>query len=362
MEFVAFLGKKEKATSAATVALIRNSVKKFLDVNKVQGIDWDYINDCIPEKKRFGEDRAPTSDEIRRLVNAAELRIKCLILFLCSSGARIGALQYLQWRDVSEVEHNGMKFAKVTIYRGEPEQYMTLITPEAYDHLLEYKNQREGMGERVVPQSPLFVTASDVDNFRPEKVRGVTAQTMKNLLARLMKQVNIRPVIHEGKNSRRFEFKQAHGFRKFFKTRMEMSGVKPIITEMLMGHTLGVSSSYMKPTEKEMVEEYSKGIGELTIIKGRETVTPDTMLATFNRQFLINSGYSDAEVDGMGDLSQLTPQRMQELIRAKQMQNLGLNGNHQKIVGMADVEGWVTQGWDFVTSLPDGKAVVKLPA
>jgi len=359
--FVAFLDKKEKETSASTVALIRNGVKKFLDVNKAEGIDWNYIDDCIPEKKRYGEDRAPTSEEIRRLVNAAELRMKCLILLLCSSGARIGALPYLQWRDIKHLEFNGRTLASVTIYRGELEQYDTFMTPEAYEHLLEYKSQREGMGERITPQSPVFVTASNIDDYRPEKVRGVATQTMKNLLARLMKQVGGRTVIHEGRASRRFEFKQAHGFRKFFKTRMEMSGVKPIITEMLMGHGVGVSNSYMKPTARELVEEYSKAIDELTIIKGKETVTQDMMVATFNRQFLVNSGYSVEEVNGMGDLSKLTQQQVQELIRQRQMQSLGLSGNHQKVVGMGEVEGWVTQGWDFVTSLPDGKAVVRLP-
>ncbi len=53
---------------------------------------------------------------------------------------------------------------------------------------------------------------------------------------------------------------------------------------------------------------------------------------------------------------------MQELIREKQMKALGLNGNHQKIVAMSELEGWVTQGWDFVTVLPDNKAMVRLPS
>ena len=46
---------------------------------------------------------------------------------------------------------------------------------------------------------------------------------------------------------------------------MELSGAKPIITEMLMGHTIGVANSYMKPTLEEMVSEYVKAIPNLTI-------------------------------------------------------------------------------------------------
>ena len=359
--FIAFMDKKVRETSPSTAALIRNSTKKFLDVNGVTGIDWPHIDDCIPEKKRYGEDRAPTSDEIRTLVNAADLRMKCIILFLCSSGARIGAIETLKWRDIAEVEVEGLRFAKLTIYRGEREQYDTFITPEAYEQLQEYKQYRENIGEQVTSQSFVFVTASNVDNFKPDRVRALRTDSVKALLARLQKQLGLREVLSEGRNAKRFGFKQGHGFRKFFKTRTEVAGLNRLAIEMMMGHNIGVQASYNKPTESDLAREYSKAISELTIVKGRQEVTKDSVIATFNRQFLVNSGYSEAEVDGMGDLSQLTPQRVQELIRAKQMQSLGLNGNHQKIVGMPEVESWVTQGWDFVTPLPDGKAIVRLP-
>jgi hypothetical protein len=48
---------------------------------------------------------------------------------------------------------------------------------------------------------------------------------------------------------------------------MELSGVKPIMTEMLMGHSLGVSGSYMKPIQAEMPDEYSKAIDNLSILQ-----------------------------------------------------------------------------------------------
>lgn len=50
--FLAFLGEKERDTSPATIWLVRNSVKKFLDVNGVAGIDWTSINDRKTEFKR----------------------------------------------------------------------------------------------------------------------------------------------------------------------------------------------------------------------------------------------------------------------------------------------------------------------
>jgi integrase len=56
---------------------------------------------------------------------------------------------------------------------------------------------------------------------------------------------------------RRHEF-SVHGFRKYFKTKAEQSGMKPINVEILMGHSVGISDSYYRPTEAEIVQDYLK--------------------------------------------------------------------------------------------------------
>jgi hypothetical protein len=58
-----------------------------------------------------------------------------------------------------------------------------------------------------------------------------------------------------------------HGFRKYFKTRAEQSGMKPINVEILMGHSVGISDSYYKPTETELLEDYLKSVDALTVSK-----------------------------------------------------------------------------------------------
>lgn len=52
--------------------------------------------------------------------------------------------------------------------------------------------------------------------------------------------------------------------------------MKSIYVELLMGHSTGVSDSYMKPVYQDMVQEYSKAIPALTILS-REEVTKDDM-------------------------------------------------------------------------------------
>ena len=42
--------------------------------------------------------------------------------------------------------------------------------------------------------------------------------------------------------------------------------MKPINVETMMGHSTGISDSYYRPTENELLEDYLKVIDHLTII------------------------------------------------------------------------------------------------
>ena len=56
-----------------------------------------------------------------------------------------------------------------------------------------------------------------------------------------------------------------HGFRKAFKTICENAGLRSINIELLLGHNIGVSGSYYKPTEKEVLQDYLNAVDLLTI-------------------------------------------------------------------------------------------------
>jgi hypothetical protein len=57
--------------------------------------------------------------------------------------------------------------------------------------------------------------------------------------------------------------------RKFFKTRAEQV-MKPINVESLMGHSVGISDSYYRPTEKELLEDHLKAVPLLTVSEAEE--------------------------------------------------------------------------------------------
>ena len=89
---------------------------------------------------------------------------------------------------------------------------------------------------------------------------------------------------------RRHEFQTDHGFRKWFKTRCEIAGMKPINIEKLMNHSTGISDSYYRATEQELLEDYLKAIDMLSIDDDKLTLQmPCCTIHLFLRYFIYPS-------------------------------------------------------------------------
>jgi hypothetical protein len=101
---------------------------------------------------------------------------------------------------------------------------------------------------------PIVNWKGEASNPEPLKHSGV-----KRLIERVLWRYGFRT-----EKKRRHEFAIDHGFRKFFKTRAEQV-MKPINVEWLMGHSTGISDSYYRPTENELLEDYLKAVPLLTV-------------------------------------------------------------------------------------------------
>jgi len=115
------------------------------------------IRRVLPRARRYALDRVPTSDELREILDAADFRGKALTLIFTSSGIREGAIPYLHVYDYSHVKKEGRLIAgRLQTYSGDPESYVTFITPEACVALDKYLDFRRQHGEEILPSSPLF--------------------------------------------------------------------------------------------------------------------------------------------------------------------------------------------------------------
>ena len=248
--------------SGSTIRQLRDALKHFYEMNDFEnGVNWAKIVKMMPRSRKVGSDRAPTVEEVRKMVDGGDLRMRCIILLMCSSGVRVGAFDSLTWGDVEPIEREGkVAAARLTVYRGEPEEYQAFVTPECYQSLVEYRRRREAIGEAVAGGSPLIRDNWDRNPYRerrkqdPKVAVRLSSKAIRNEVGGLLEEVGLRS--KGGKH----EFKQVHGFRKFFKTQVERT-MKTIDVEKLLGH----AENYYKPPQEYLLEEYLKAVPLLTV-------------------------------------------------------------------------------------------------
>ena len=248
----------KKEITAGTIKNRYQAIRLFCDMSDIQ-IFWKKISKALPKVRKYAEDRSPALDEIRKLIEYPDRRIKAVVYTMASSGIRVGAWDYLQWKHVVPVEKEGkIVAAKIIVYAGEDEEYFSFITLEAYRELEKWIEYRIQSGEDITDNSWLM---RNIWNTKKGYTRGLVgaplklkSEGVKRLIDDALWTQGIRKRLTEGK--KRHEFQVDHGFRKWFKTRCEMSGMRPINIEVLMNHSTGISDSYYRATENELLEDY----------------------------------------------------------------------------------------------------------
>lgn len=66
---------------------------------------------------------------------------------MASSGIRLGAWDFLLWEHVTPITRDGrLVAAKIVVYAGDQEQYLSFLTPEAFSELQKWMNFRNNSG------------------------------------------------------------------------------------------------------------------------------------------------------------------------------------------------------------------------
>lgn len=226
---------------------------------------------------------------------------------------------------------------------------MTFITPEAYKRLEQYIELRRSHGEKITKDSPLVRDTwqftrnlHEGDISKPKRLR---ATGVKRLFEDMLWKFGLRK-----EKKKRHEF-SIHSIRKFFKTRAEQV-MKPINVETLMGHSTGISDSYYRPTEKELLEDYLKAAPLLTISEAEEV----------RRESQLSRQQLEERLKQLEDLvSRLVAEKGQQVLSQGQSRNEGTSNSNpsKKVVKAEEVEKYIEQGWEPMMALPDGRIVMK---
>lgn len=270
----------KREISAGTLRNYLQPIKTFYDsyMEILPPINWKRIIKSMPRARTFSNDRIPIVQEIRKLCEYPDRRIKPIIYTMCSSGIRVGAWEFLRWKHVIPIFDDKIPgkviAAKLIVYAGEPEEYETFCTPEAYHSLKDWMDFRGRFGEHITGDSWVMRQLFRVADLKPRKSpRGghytyaeegqqLKSTALNRLLLRAWQEQGLRESLEGG--NRRHEFKTAHSTRKYFKTRAEAK-MQKLNVEVLMGHSVGLNSNYYRPTPQELLEDYERAIPSLTI-------------------------------------------------------------------------------------------------
>ncbi|MDA4125143.1 MAG: hypothetical protein OK438_06835 [Thaumarchaeota archaeon] len=252
--------------SASTVSIYTKPLKLFCVMNDIP-VNWAKLSRKMPKGLHAADDRPPTLDEVRKILQYPDRRIKPIVLTMLSSGIRIGSWDHIRWGHIEKIERGGeLLAARVKAYNTKAGRwYKTFITPEAFRSVEEYIEYRQGMGEPMTKDSPVVRDLLDTDrggSGKALKPVPLSARIVKRIVERAISSAGLRGKLPAGQ--RRHEFKATHGFRKYFDTAAERH-MKTLHVEQLLDHDTGLKESYNRPTEDDLLNDYLKAVPELTI-------------------------------------------------------------------------------------------------
>lgn len=228
-------------------------IRHFCIMNSIV-LNWNIIYKMFPQKIKTQDLRSWTTHEIKVILgNTGNIRDKALILFLASTGARIGVFDHSL--SIAHMKKMPKKCNAVLLYAGDIEQYWAFLTPQASKVLNAYHNYRKQNGEIFGNNTPIFA------------VKGVTPRPLGWSGARsaIYRTVSKSDIIRNKQNSR-YDVQIDHGFRKRFNTILKLdNSVNYNIAEKLMGHKNGLDGVYLTPTLDELFAEFSKVMHKIKI-------------------------------------------------------------------------------------------------
>ena len=225
-------------------------LKRFLRFCGIR-FDWDFVRARVnlPRRRIVKMDRAPTINEVRRMVLAARSRrLRLLIWFLAVTGLRIGEAFSLK-RENLFLDQEPPYVIVVTEKTGKVREIP--LTREISEELRKWLKDHDS--------TYLFPNYSD-----PSK-----PLTFQNVWQDFL-DLTLRLGINRRDPSNRGWMIHIHSLRKFYKTRLEEAGVNPLVIEMWMGHDLKVPGAYFRPTRKMILEEWRKAEKALTLFSDEE--------------------------------------------------------------------------------------------
>jgi hypothetical protein len=232
-------------------------------------------------------------------------------------------------------------------------RYFSFVGGEAADFLKAYLEERLREGERL------------------DEATDVIAPTWSKKA--FLTSINVGDAIRKAIRTAGFP-SRPYVLRAYFDTQLLLAESRGKMTHAYrafhMGHVGDIEARYTTnkgrlPPDliEDMRDAYRRS---LTFLETTKPADHEAELkASFRRQMLLVAGLSEKEIGKM-DVETMTDAELQQIVREKLVgaptpngDGHG-NGGKQKVVPLTAVEAYLEQGWEWVTQLPDDRAVVRL--
>jgi len=229
-----------------TVSNHVKGVKALFSVNRLK-LELPYSL----SKRTVYSDRAPTPEEIQKLIDIADLRLKVIISMLALGGFRVGTLVKLQYRhikrDLEKLVTPIHIHVEAEITKGKYHDYDTFLGQEAADYLRAYLEiRRNGTKTSKIPPENIHTETPLIRNEQSKHPLPLTPAAIHKLVHDLYVKAGL---VQNKPYGRRYDLRP-HSIRKFFRTQLAALGVDRDYIEYMMGHTVSTYHDIqMKGTE-----------------------------------------------------------------------------------------------------------------
>ena len=235
-----------------TIKTYAGAVKVFLQDKKIKVPEesWNKIRrrGYLPKRvKAQTQDKKPSKIQLRRILNYGDIKLKALILFLVSSGARIGETLQLNREDFNLEADPPRVHIRGEHTKGGVGERTVYFSYEARDAIKDWLAIKNSMGKR------------DGTTYKDEKVFSFTHTTAKYMWNMACDKAGLGT--KDKRTGRRIY--HLHTLRKFFRTKI---GLDLDITHALMGHTEYLDDAYLRLEEEgEIAEAYLEAMPNVSV-------------------------------------------------------------------------------------------------
>ena len=360
MDFVRCLEKDGKAGSY--IARFKRVLRSWAKFNgKIVRLDVNIANENL--SPTLENERVPNKEELSRILRMATPRGRVSISLMAFTGLRPESLGNYEGTDGLRLKDvKGLRLIENIDFEKMPvmvsvksmlskakNQYFSFIGEEGATYIKEYLEDRRRRGEELDYDSPLL-------QFEEGKVR-------KNpFLRTTLITRDIRDAIQVAGLKMR-----PYVLRAYFSTALDIAESKGLIShpwrQFIMGHKGDIEARYStnKRLPPDMIEEMRESYRKcLKFLETRiSDVSEDNAKLFLQQQLLSAVGYKQEEIDKI-DLTNVSNEDFQQLLRDKVAGAMSDNGAKQKVIPVSDIEQYISDGYDFEAVLPNGKAVMRL--